>query len=82
MVHKFLIKNTIEESIHQATTSNADNWDRSKVTLQNLINLFNETAEISSTLERSVDITDVAETEDSINRSNSLNVASSSNQYV
>ncbi|CAG9815357.1 unnamed protein product [Phaedon cochleariae] len=39
-VHKFLIKNTIEESIHQATTSNAENWDKNNVTLQHLVNLF------------------------------------------
>ncbi|KAJ8921378.1 hypothetical protein NQ315_002994 [Exocentrus adspersus] len=39
-VHKFLIKDTIEESIHQATTSNADSWDRNKVTLHQLTQLF------------------------------------------
>lgn len=57
MVHKFVIKNTIEESIHQATTSNADNWDKSKVTLQNLIDLFKCTEEISSNLEMSDNVT-------------------------
>lgn len=40
VVHKFLIKNTIEESIYQATTSNVDNWDKNKVTLQQLRDLF------------------------------------------
>lgn len=39
-IHRFIIKNTVEHSIYQATSSNADNWDKSKVTLQNLINLF------------------------------------------
>ncbi|KAJ8932032.1 hypothetical protein NQ314_015005 [Rhamnusium bicolor] len=39
-VHKFLIKHTIEESIYQATTSCADNWDKNKVTLQQLTDLF------------------------------------------
>lgn len=39
-VHKFLIKNTIEESIYQATTSDADSWDKNKVTLQQLTELF------------------------------------------
>lgn len=34
------MKNTIEESIHQATTSDADKWETSKVCLQNLIDLF------------------------------------------
>nr|CAH7738165.1 unnamed protein product [Callosobruchus chinensis] len=39
-VHKLIIKNTIEESIYQATTSNAQNWEKTKVTLQHLIDLF------------------------------------------
>nr|CAI5818280.1 unnamed protein product [Callosobruchus analis] len=39
-VHKLIIKNTIEESIYHATTSNAQNWDKTKVTLQHLIDLF------------------------------------------
>lgn len=39
-MHKFLIKNTIEESIYQATTSNAASWDKNKVTLHQLTELF------------------------------------------
>lgn len=40
VVHKFIIQNTIEYSIHQATSSNAENWDKNKITLNLLKGLF------------------------------------------
>lgn len=43
-MHKFLITNTIEENIHQATTSNAEHWEKSRVTLQHLVDLFHVAA--------------------------------------
>ncbi|XP_044756394.1 E3 ubiquitin-protein ligase SHPRH [Coccinella septempunctata] len=39
-VHKFCIRNTIEESIMTATSRDADKWDRNKVTLEQLKLLF------------------------------------------
>ncbi|KAL3277366.1 hypothetical protein HHI36_012716 [Cryptolaemus montrouzieri] len=39
-VHKFFIKNTIEESIQTATSADADKWDKNKVTLDQLKDLF------------------------------------------
>ncbi|KAF2879520.1 hypothetical protein ILUMI_26652 [Ignelater luminosus] len=39
-VHKFLIKNTVEESIHRAISGNAGNWDGDQVTLQQLKDLY------------------------------------------
>ncbi|CAG9838516.1 unnamed protein product [Diabrotica balteata] len=39
-IHKFLMKNTIEENIHQATTSNAQNWEKNAVTIQHMLDLF------------------------------------------
>ncbi|XP_028150030.1 E3 ubiquitin-protein ligase SHPRH isoform X2 [Diabrotica virgifera virgifera] len=39
-IHKFLMKNTIEENIHQATTSNAQNWEKNAVTIQRMLDLF------------------------------------------
>ncbi|XP_057665468.1 E3 ubiquitin-protein ligase SHPRH isoform X2 [Diorhabda carinulata] len=50
-VHKFLIKNTIEENIHQATTSNAEKWEKSSVTLRHLVDLFNTTDLNDETIE-------------------------------
>lgn len=47
-VHKFCIKNTIEESIFTATSTDTEKWDRNKVTLGQLKNLF-EKVELSET---------------------------------
>lgn len=41
-IHKFIIKDTIEESIHGAISANADNWDSNIVTIGQLRNLFSE----------------------------------------
>ncbi|KAF5302451.1 hypothetical protein FQR65_LT08541 [Abscondita terminalis] len=40
IVHKFIIKNTIEENLYCATSRNVNNWDKNKVTLQQLKDLF------------------------------------------
>ncbi|KAF7281635.1 hypothetical protein GWI33_004494 [Rhynchophorus ferrugineus] len=40
VVHKFLVRNTVEESLHEATSSNAAGWERSKVTIEQLKGLF------------------------------------------
>ncbi|KAK4881219.1 hypothetical protein RN001_004538 [Aquatica leii] len=74
MVHKFIVKNTIEESLHYATSNNANSWDKNKVTLQQLKDLFinalnneNTTIDvdsenpIESTAETSITNTDTAE---------------------
>lgn len=41
-VHRFLIKNTIEENIHNAITADAKQWDTNKLTLLQLKKLFVE----------------------------------------
>ncbi|XP_050307635.1 E3 ubiquitin-protein ligase SHPRH isoform X2 [Anthonomus grandis grandis] len=35
-VHKFLIKNTIEESVYNATSANSDGWERGRITVGQL----------------------------------------------
>ncbi|RZC37273.1 E3 ubiquitin-protein ligase SHPRH [Asbolus verrucosus] len=40
VVHKFFIKNTIEESIQKAISTDAPNWEKNKVTLRQLMDLF------------------------------------------
>lgn len=41
-VHKFIVRNTIEEKIHSAISENADTWDENKVTIGQLRDLFME----------------------------------------
>lgn len=48
-MHKFIIKNTIEESIHRAISSNAENWDQNKITLMQLKKLFVDDSNIENT---------------------------------
>lgn len=45
MVHKFLIRNTVEESLHNATSSNAAGWEKGKVTVGDLKGLFKTVSE-------------------------------------
>ncbi|XP_008201431.1 E3 ubiquitin-protein ligase SHPRH isoform X2 [Tribolium castaneum] len=40
VVHKFFIKHTIEESIQKAVSTDAKNWEKNKVTLGQLVDLF------------------------------------------
>ncbi|KRT78220.1 helicase, partial [Oryctes borbonicus] len=40
VIHKFFIKNTIEENIYHATAADADEWDSKKVTLRHIKQLF------------------------------------------
>lgn len=40
VVHKFLVRNTVEESLHEATSSNASGWEISNVTVGQLKGLF------------------------------------------
>lgn len=57
VVHKFFIKNTIEESIQKAITSDARNWEKNKVTIKQLIGLFDiqaNTDEVTNSLEGTV----------------------------
>lgn len=61
VVHKFLIKNTIEESIYKATTSKADDWDKNKVTLRNLITLFKDIECLPSSEETFSETEDITE---------------------
>ncbi|XP_066137838.1 E3 ubiquitin-protein ligase SHPRH isoform X1 [Euwallacea fornicatus] len=58
VVYKFLISNTIEESVHNATSSNTSGWEKGKVTVGQLKSLFansfedvNESQEEASTSE-------------------------------
>ncbi|CAH0562699.1 unnamed protein product [Brassicogethes aeneus] len=39
-IHRFVIKNTIEQSIHKAITSNSEEWEYNKVTIKQLTELF------------------------------------------
>lgn len=41
-VHRFLIKNTIEENLHNAVSSNVQKWDKNRLTLAQLSDLFVE----------------------------------------
>lgn len=84
-VHKLLIKNTIEENIHQAITANADNWDSSKVTLQNLITLFEKTEKSDTINDALVNISEDSDSTENSERiaaatENILDVTTSSNQ--
>ncbi|XP_074033441.1 E3 ubiquitin-protein ligase SHPRH isoform X2 [Leptinotarsa decemlineata] len=83
-VHKFLIKNTIEESIHQATTSNAENWDKSKVTLQHLVNLFDTSVEAVESQNSEVSPTEILEesTLDNDEIEENINSRISSNESI
>ncbi|KAL0274386.1 UNVERIFIED_CONTAM: hypothetical protein PYX00_006830 [Menopon gallinae] len=49
VVHRFLIRRTIEEKIHATVSEAKDKWDKKKVTLEDLKNLF----DIKSTLVKS-----------------------------
>ncbi|KAJ3664999.1 hypothetical protein Zmor_000523 [Zophobas morio] len=40
VVHKFFIKGSIEESIQKAVSSDSQNWEKNKVTIGQLMNLF------------------------------------------
>lgn len=40
VVHKFFVKNTIEESIQKAISSDTQNWEKNKITIKQLIGLF------------------------------------------
>ncbi|XP_044258765.1 E3 ubiquitin-protein ligase SHPRH [Tribolium madens] len=40
VVHKFFIKHTIEESIQKAVSTNVKNWEKNKITLGQLVELF------------------------------------------
>lgn len=40
VVHKFLINNTIEEKIHYAISSDANKWDKNKVTIKDIKTLI------------------------------------------
>lgn len=63
-MHKFIVKNTIEESIHHAISANADSWDENKVTLQQLKDLFIDS------LEEDNPVVDISENESFINQPN------------
>ncbi|KAF5299240.1 hypothetical protein FQA39_LY02413 [Lamprigera yunnana] len=49
-VHKFIVKNTIEEKLHHSISQNANGWNKNKITLEQLKNLF-----VSSTENVTVD---------------------------
>lgn len=48
MVHKFLIRHTVEESLHKATSSNAAGWEKGRVTIGDLKELFKSVSEEAS----------------------------------
>lgn len=55
MVHRFLIRGTVEERMHAAVQSGAEKWSGNKVTLRQLQDLFvSPCEEESNTLDRSV----------------------------
>lgn len=39
-MHKFVVRDTIEENIYKAISSDAKNWDKNKITLKLLKDLF------------------------------------------
>lgn len=41
-VHKFLIKDTVEEKIHNAVASDARNWNQNTITPRQIMGLFNK----------------------------------------
>ncbi|GLV41293.1 uncharacterized protein CBL_04817 [Carabus blaptoides fortunei] len=50
VVHRFLIKSTIEENIHNAISENAKQWDNNILTLGQLKDLFTENTNIKDQL--------------------------------
>lgn len=48
MVHRFLIRGTVEERMHAAVHSGAEKWSGDKVTLRQLQDLFASPCEESS----------------------------------
>jgi hypothetical protein len=58
VVHRFLIRGTVEERMHAAMQSGAEEWDGNKVTLRQLQELFVSPSEEPSTVAGSSSRTD------------------------
>ena len=48
MVHRFLVRGTVEERMHSTVNSEAENWDGRRVTLRQLQDLFTHPNEESN----------------------------------
>lgn len=44
-MHKFFVRNTIEENIRKAVSTDSQNWDQAKVTFGQIIDLFGKNSE-------------------------------------
>lgn len=58
VVHRFLIRGTVEERMHAAMRAGADEWDGNKVTLRQLQELFAPPSEEPSNVPESCSSTD------------------------
>ena len=58
MVHRFLIRGTVEERMHAAMRTGAEEWDGNKVTLRQLQELFASPPEEPSSVPESCSNTD------------------------